>query len=70
MDKFNVRPGMAVMDVVVGIILIVAAALPIAQNIVDNSTATGTTKTIINLIPLFVAIGAIVYVARGSGLAA
>ncbi|MAF44194.1 MAG: hypothetical protein CMI54_08570 [Parcubacteria group bacterium] len=62
------RKGLSVMGVVVGIILLVAAALPVAQDVVDNSTATGTTRTIINLVPLFIAIAAIVFVARGTGL--
>lgn len=62
------KAGVSVMDMVVGIVLLVAAALPVAQDVVDNSTATGTTRTIINLIPLFIAIGAIVYVSATSGL--
>ena len=62
--------GFTVIDVVVGVVLMVAVALPITQQIIDNSTATGTTSTVIKIIPLFVGIGALIYVARGSGLSA
>lgn len=62
------KKGVGAIEVVVGIILLVAVALPVASDIVNNSSATGTTKTIIDLIPLFIGIGALVYVARGSGL--
>ncbi len=53
----------------VGIIIFVAVALPVTVSVVGglNFTAlpggaTGTTATVINLLPLFVAIGALVYV--------
>jgi len=58
-----------VMALVVGVILVVAVAIPVTQDIVDNSTATGTTRTILNLLVLFLAIGVLVLIARGSGLA-
>ena len=57
-----------VMTLVVGVILVVAVAIPVTQDIVDNSTATGTTKTILNLLVLFLAIGVLVLIARGSGI--
>ena len=57
-----------VMTLVVGVILVVAVAIPVTQDIVDNSTATGTTSTILNLLVLFLAIGVLVLIARGSGI--
>ena len=62
------KKGAGAMDVVIGIIMLVAVALPVAQDVIDNSTATGTTRTVIDLIPLFIGIGALIYVSRGSGL--
>ncbi len=57
-----------VMTLVVGVILVVAVAIPVTQDIVTNSTATGTTRTILNLLVLFLAIGVLVLIARGSGI--
>lgn len=57
-----------VMGLVVGVILVVAVAIPVTQDVVDNSTATGTTATILDLLVLFLAIGVLVLIARGSGL--
>lgn len=58
----------SVMTLVVGVILVVAVAIPVTQDIVDNTTATGTTKTILDLLVLFLAIGVLVLIARGSGI--
>ena len=58
----------SVMTLVVGVILVVAVAIPVTQDIVDNSTATGTTATILDLLVLFLAIGVLVLIARGSGI--
>ena len=58
----------SVMALVVGVILVVAVAIPVTQDIVDNSTATGTTRTILDLLVLFLAIGVLVLIARGSGI--
>ena len=63
------RKYIAIVYAIVGIIIFVAVALPVTVNVVNslNFTAlpggsTGTTATVINLLPLFVAIGALVYV--------
>ena len=34
------KKGAGAMDVVIGIIMLVAVALPVAQDVIDNSTAT------------------------------
>ncbi len=52
-----------VIGVMIAIIVIVAVALPVTQDVVDNSTATGTTATILDLIPLFLGLAALVVVA-------
>ena len=67
---FKGRRGQSnsVMTLVVGVILVVAVAIPVTQDIVDNTTATGTTKTILDLLVLFLAIGVLVLIARGSGI--
>lgn len=63
------KAGVAnVMQLVVGVILVVAVAIPVTSDMVNNSTATGTTRTILNLLVLFLAIGLLVMIARGSGV--
>ena len=63
------RKYIAIVYAIVGIIIFVAVALPVTVNVVNSLNftalpggATGTTATVINLLPLFVAIGALVYV--------
>tara|TARA_Y100000296_G_scaffold87145_1_gene130070 strand:- start:4312 stop:4569 length:258 start_codon:yes stop_codon:yes gene_type:complete len=50
---------------VIGVIMFVAVAIPVTQDIIDNVTLTGTTSTIVNLLPLFYAIGALLAVVGG-----
>lgn len=62
------RKGMAgvtgvVIGVMVAIIVIVAVALPVTEDIINSSTSTGTTATILNLLPLFLGLAALVTVA-------
>jgi len=62
------RKGMAgpagtVIAVMISIIVIVAVALPVVEDVVNNSTATGTTATILDLLPLFLGLAALVTVA-------
>lgn len=62
------RKGMAgpagtVIAVMISIIVIVAVALPVVQDVVDNSNASGTTQTILDLLPLFLGLAALVTVA-------
>lgn len=53
----------AVIGVMVAIIVIVAVALPVTEDIVNSSTSTGTTATILDLLPLFIGLAALVTVA-------
>jgi hypothetical protein len=66
--NYRLKLGESVIGLVIGIIMIVAVLLPVTQNIVDNSTSTGTTKTIVQLLPLFVALLALLFISRGGGL--
>ncbi len=50
---------------VIGVIMFVAVAIPVTQEIINNTTLTGTTSTIVNLLPLFYAIGALLAVVGG-----
>ena len=50
---------------VIGVIMFIAVAIPVTQDIIDNVTLTGTTSTIVNLLPLFYAIGALLAVVGG-----
>lgn len=50
---------------VIGVIMFIAVAIPVTQDIINNTTLTGTTLTIVNLLPLFYAIGALLAVVGG-----
>ena len=50
---------------VIGVIMFIAVAIPVTQDIIDNVSLTGTTKTIVDLLPLFYAIGALLAVVGG-----
>ena len=50
---------------VIGVIMFVAVAIPVTQDIINTANVTGTTLTIINLLPLFYAIGALLAVVGG-----
>ena len=53
-----------ILNLIVAVVLIVAAAIPVTLDVIANTTISGTTKTIVDLIPLFLGIGAMVVVAR------
>lgn len=52
-----------VIGVMIAIIVIVAVALPVTEDVVNSSTSTGTTATILDLLPLFLGLAALVTVA-------
>lgn len=54
----------SIIDVVVGIILLVAVAIPVVAQVIANQSFTGTTATIVNLYQLFLAIGGLLLVAK------
>jgi len=55
-----------ILNLIVAIVLLIAAALPVTVDVIDNVSGniSGTTETVVDLIPLFLAIGGLVLVAR------
>jgi hypothetical protein len=45
--------GNPIMNVIFGTILIVAAAIPVTQEVIDAANLSGTTAVVVGLIPLF-----------------
>lgn len=65
---FKFKSGQLVSNIigsVIGVIMFVAVAIPVTQDIINNTTLSGTTSTIVNLLPLFYAIGALLAVVGG-----
>ena len=52
-----------IIGVMIAIIVIVAVALPVVEDVIAQSSSTGTTSTILDLLPLFLALAALVTVA-------
>ena len=48
---------------IIGIVMSVAVAIPITEDVVTDANLTGTTATIVNIIPIFVALVPMVLVA-------
>jgi len=53
----------AVIGVVIAIVVIVAVAIPVTQDVIDTQNLTGTTSTLVDLIPLFLGLAGLVVVA-------
>jgi len=53
-----------VIGAMVTIIVVVQVALPVIQNAVDNSSATGTAATILDILPTLVALVALIVLAN------
>lgn len=69
MDFKKKRKYAQIIFAVVGIVMFVAVALPVTAGVIStlnwsaiSGGSTGTTGVVINLLPLFIAIGAMVYV--------
>lgn len=52
-----------IVAVIIGIIMLVAVAIPVVQDVVADVNVTGTAATILNLLPLLLAVGAVILVA-------
>ena len=53
---FNEKKGQMggrIMAVIFGVILLVGAAIPITQSVIDTANLTGTTATVVGFVPLF-----------------
>ncbi|KKN22695.1 hypothetical protein LCGC14_0912490 [marine sediment metagenome] len=64
----NSRSGQLVSNIigsVIGVIMFIAVAIPVTTDIIATANLTGTTLTIVNLLPLFYAIGALLAVVGG-----
>lgn len=59
----------AVIGIVLGLVLLIAVALPVTYDVITSSNTTGkitgTTATVVNLLPLGIAIGALAFVFMG-----
>ena len=53
-----------VIGVIVGIVLLVAVAIPVTQEVINSANLTGTASTVVGLVPLFLAIGAMILATR------
>ena len=56
-----------IIAVVIGIILLVAVAIPVTTDVIGSANLTGTASTIIDLLPVFLALAGLVLVAGLSG---
>lgn len=52
-----------VVGAMVAIIVIVAMAIPVTTDVIENQAFTGTLKTVVDLIPLFLGLAALITVA-------
>jgi hypothetical protein len=52
----------SIVAVIVGIIMLVAVAIPVTDDVITSANLTGTTATVVGLIPLLLAVGGIVLV--------
>lgn len=53
MDMFKKAQTGGLIGFVVGIIILVAVAIPVTQSVITDANLSGTTATIVELIPLF-----------------
>lgn len=53
----------SIVAVVLGIILLIALAVPVTQNVITDANLSGTAATIANLLPLLIIVGGVILVA-------
>lgn len=56
--------GNRVLVVIFGIILVVAVAIPISQDVITTANLTGTSATVVGFIPLFLALAGLALAAQ------
>lgn len=61
------KKGNAVINTVIAIILIVAVAIPVTQDVITSANLSGVAGTIIDLLPVFLALAGLIVVAGLSG---
>lgn len=67
MKSFTAKQGFTVqliVAIVVALIMVIAVAVPITNDIIDNQSFTGTDAVIAGVIPTLLLVAAIVYVTR------
>ena len=62
------KKGNMIIGVVIGIVLLVAVAIPVTQSVITSANLSGTAGTVIDLLPLFLAIAGLVLVAGLTGM--
>lgn len=65
MKNYNPTKGFTVgsiVAVIIGIIMLVAVAIPVTQDVVESANLTGTAATVVNLLPLLLAVGGVILV--------
>jgi hypothetical protein len=60
--KKNFSVG-SIVAVIIGVIMLVAVAIPVTQDVVSSANITGTAAVVLNLLPLLLAVGAVILVA-------
>ena len=65
MEKMRANPAevpivRTIIGIVVAVIVIVAAAIPVTSQVISDAGLTGTTLTVVSLVPLFLGIAAFV----------
>jgi uncharacterized membrane protein YhaH (DUF805 family) len=63
--KGAINPVDFVISIIIVIIIISAVAIPTIQNVLVSSNITGIAKTVLSVVPTFLALLALVLVARG-----
>ena len=53
----------SIVAVIIGIIMLVAVAIPVTQDVVTSANLTGTAATVTGLLPLLLAVGGVILVA-------
>ena len=53
----------SIVAVIIGIIMLVAVAIPVTQDVVDSANLSGTAATVTGLLPLLLAVGGVILVA-------
>lgn len=53
----------SIVAVIIGIIMLIAVAIPVTQDVVVSANLTGTAATVVNLLPLLLAVGGVILVA-------
>jgi hypothetical protein len=53
----------SIIAVIIGLIMLIAVAIPVTQDVVTSANLTGTASTVVNLLPLLLAVGGVILVA-------